>query len=140
MLIMDYATNKMFPARVLFGWLENYRAARGLTQRDMAEMLEWKPQFYSGLARKKSVFSATVFHAAKKLKIDPAEILLLAEDSEMLVMPILKRYPKEVIFWMTSEEGREAIVKIYTKKLIKKMKKDIKGRVRSVAQGLLNTT
>ena len=137
---MNYAIKKTFPAQVLHKWLEMYRIKNGMKQRELVEVLEWKSQFYSGLARKKSVFTTTVFHVAKKLGIDPSEILMLADGAQIAVASIIEQYPKEVLLWMASDEGKKAIIEAYTNKIIEETKKELRGKVQDVTQGVLSAT
>nr|DAM93951.1 MAG TPA: Regulatory protein-modification, helix-turn-helix, transcriptional regulato, DNA [Caudoviricetes sp.] len=139
-LIMNYATRKTFPAQVLHNWLEMYRIKHDMKQKELVELLDWKSQFYSGLARKKSVFTTTVFHVAEKLGIDPSEILILADGAQIAVVSILEQYPKEVLLWMASDEGKKAIVEAYTNKIIEETKRELREKVQGVTQGVLSAT
>lgn len=137
---MNYEVKKTFPAQVLHNWLEMYRIKRGMKQRELVEILEWKSQFYSGLARKKSVFTTTVFHVAEKLGINSSEILLLADGAQIAVASIIEQYPKEVLLWMTSDEGKKAIVEAYTNKIIEEAKRELRKKVQGVTQDVLSAT
>lgn len=137
---MNYEVKKTFPAQVLHNWLEMYRIKCGMKQRELVEILEWKSQFYSGLARKKSVFTTTVFHVAEKLGIDSSEILLLADGAQIAVASIIEQYPKEVLLWMTSDEGKKAIVEAYTNKIIEEAKRELRKKVQGVTQDVLSAT
>lgn len=129
---------KTFPASVLYSWLEDYRIDHELRQWEISEKLGWKSQFYGGLRRKKTVNIRTVLHVGEKLGVDPDDILFLVDGTERAIGEILRQYPKEVVRWMATDEGREVIVKAYTSKIISEAKRELKNKVNYVAQEVMN--
>ena len=122
-----------YKGSLLYDKLQAYRELNNMSLKDLCALLGWSTQaFYSIKKENRVVRAKTLSHIIECLKVDAR--WLLSNENDMEYLNVFRVYPRNVIRWLVSDEGKEEMLKSYAEHIAQKTEDKLKKEAQAVFQ------
>lgn len=106
---------KKYPGPKLFSKLATYKTIQGITIDELCKRLGWHyQQYYSLNNARRTVRRETLAHVIEALELQPEKFFDDSKTNDAgTIAAIFRQYPLDVLQWLVTERGREAMLKQY---------------------------
>ena len=120
----------VYTGKMYYNKIQQYSEESGVSIKEICEKLGWhQQQFYAMNNARRKVKVSTLIRTIERLGLDPE---WLTTGIDPLHVEVIKKFPEDVLKWLITDEGREAIMEAYGRSLYKKTQQELNVTAKAV--------